>query len=241
MNSCHHDRQRAFTIVEVMMFLAISGAIAVAILATSGIAISQQRYRDAVTSFQVTIQQQYNETSHVVNSRDGKQACDNEAVIDEGNSYRGTSDCVVLGRYIVLGESGGSAYASGNVIDHLKSGQSEDFSDSDMAALGKYVLTEQPSGDSRSFAWETRVRGIVSIAILRSPVSGSIVTLSSSGTTKKSVGELVKGEIDEGGFTKERVVCLQPNGLISPVTRGIKIGALASGPNSITSLDEGDC
>ena len=40
-----------FTIIEVMLFLAVSGVLAAGILATVGGTIGAQRYRDAVDSF----------------------------------------------------------------------------------------------------------------------------------------------------------------------------------------------
>ena len=44
-------RQGGFTVIEVTMFLAISGTMAIALLAGIGVAIQRQQYRDAVQSY----------------------------------------------------------------------------------------------------------------------------------------------------------------------------------------------
>ena len=44
-----------FTIIEVMLFLAVSGVLAAGILATVGGTIGAQRYRDAVDSFMLMV------------------------------------------------------------------------------------------------------------------------------------------------------------------------------------------
>ena len=49
-------KSKGFTIIEVMLFLAVTGALAVAILVGSGVAIGQQRYKDSVNSLQSFIQ-----------------------------------------------------------------------------------------------------------------------------------------------------------------------------------------
>ena len=70
-----------FTIIEAMLFLAVAGALTVAVLAGSGAAINQQRYKDSVNSFKSLLQQQYSEATNVVNDRDGTQACANAVVV----------------------------------------------------------------------------------------------------------------------------------------------------------------
>ena len=51
--------ETGFTLVEAMLFLAITGLLTVGILVGSGVAISQQRYRDSVNSLKSFIQDQY--------------------------------------------------------------------------------------------------------------------------------------------------------------------------------------
>jgi len=61
--------QGGFTVIEVMLFLAVTGLLAVGILVGSGVAIGQQRYRDSVNTLKSYIQQQYSEVTSVINNR----------------------------------------------------------------------------------------------------------------------------------------------------------------------------
>src|SRR4029450_12347478 len=93
--------QSGFTLIEVMLFLAVTGLLAMGILAGSGAAINQQRYRDSVNSLKSDIQQQYSEVTSVINSRGANWECNANGVISDtggpAGEARGRSDCVMLG------------------------------------------------------------------------------------------------------------------------------------------------
>src|SRR5690349_9230293 len=100
-----------FTIIEVMLFLAVSGALTVGILVGAGVAIGQQHYRDSVSSLKSLIQAQYNEAANVTNSRSGDESCSNANIIAPPSSVttpqaRGTSDCLLMGRSITISADG---------------------------------------------------------------------------------------------------------------------------------------
>ncbi|HEU4715394.1 MAG TPA: prepilin-type N-terminal cleavage/methylation domain-containing protein, partial [Candidatus Saccharimonadales bacterium] len=78
--------QNGFTIIEVMLFLAITGMLAAAILVGSGVAIGQQRYRDSVSSLQSYIQQQYNKVINVTNDRDKSWTCDSNGTVTQADT-----------------------------------------------------------------------------------------------------------------------------------------------------------
>jgi prepilin-type N-terminal cleavage/methylation domain-containing protein len=59
-----HTKHKGFTIIEVMIFLAISGLLLVGVLIGTGTTIARQRYNDAVQSFAEFLRQQY---SFVIN------------------------------------------------------------------------------------------------------------------------------------------------------------------------------
>jgi type II secretory pathway pseudopilin PulG len=83
----HSDR--GFTVIEVMLFLAVTGALAVGILVGAGVSIGQQRYRDSVNSLKSTIQDRYNQTTNVVNSRGGAWVCDSSPTVTENPAGSG--------------------------------------------------------------------------------------------------------------------------------------------------------
>jgi len=66
---------RGFTIIEVMLFLAVTGVLAAGILASVGSTLGLQRYRDAVDGFSSYIQGQYGQTISVRNDIDNHREC----------------------------------------------------------------------------------------------------------------------------------------------------------------------
>lgn len=175
-----------FTIIETMLFLGVAGALTVAILVGSGVAINQQRYRDSVNSLKSFIQQQYSEVSNVVNDREGTEACTN-AVIAQPPAIplpqpRGTSECVVMGRFIAIDNTGAALTAS-NVIGYRTPGAKDAASDI-LEIQTNYTLgLSTISQETTDVAWgavvvkqQTSQPMATSMLILRSPLSGAIMT-----------------------------------------------------------------
>jgi Tfp pilus assembly protein FimT len=193
-------KKDGFTIIEVMLFLGVTGLLAIGILVGSGVAIGQQRYRDSVNSLKSFIQQQYNETTNVVNDRDAAWACNASTAITEGSNGigepRGTSDCVLMGRLVTINELGTSVTAS-NVVGHRNTGSTTD--NSDIAELvNNYQLGISPIDQQQvEVSWgaqvvkpETTVPMPVSILIIRSPLSGSVMTFTADGV-KTNLKEMI--------------------------------------------------
>lgn len=178
-----------FTVIETMLFLSITGLLAVGILVGSGIAINQQRYRDSVNSLKSYIQQQYSEIGNVTNNRDQTWTCDSAATVSQSPAAgepRGTSDCVILGRLITVDASGTKLTAS-NVVGYKPDGVAS--AASDIAELGNYKLgISSIDQDSEDVSWGAQVvkqksttPQPLSILIIHSPLSGSILTFTVDG------------------------------------------------------------
>lgn len=92
-------RQRdGFTIIEVILFLAITGLMVAGLLAGVTIALRQQQYRDAVQSFAHFLKDQYSRVINVENDRGSTAVCPIPGARNDG--ARGQSECVIVGRYI---------------------------------------------------------------------------------------------------------------------------------------------
>lgn len=184
--------QTGFTIIEVMLFLAITGVLTAAVLVGSGVSINQQRYRDSVTSLQSYIQQQYNQVSNITNGRAGDWTCDSNGNVTQasgpsGGEPRGTSDCVVLGRVITV-DSTGTQLTTSNVVGyHNPNGITQS---SDLAELTtNYKLGIVPfQQDTTSVNWSAQIVKPhtstpmpMSVLIIRSPLSGVTLTFSQTG------------------------------------------------------------
>lgn len=182
--------QNGFTIIEVLLFLSVTGLLAMGILAGSGLAISQQRYRDSVNSLKSYIQQQYSEVTNVINSRPGNWACDTTAAVNElaaGGQARGTSDCVLMGRYITINETG-TELTTSSVVGYRAPGAAEATTDIAEIANNYRLATSPVDQDEQEVAWgaqvvkeKTTTPQPMSILIVRSPLSGSLITFTMEG------------------------------------------------------------
>lgn len=201
-----------FTIIEVMLVLAITGMLAVGILVGAGISIGQQRYRDSVNSLKSYLQDQYNDTSNVLNARGANWACDSLAGVVEnagGGQARGTSDCVMLGRFVTVGDDGVTLTAS-NVVGYRTTTGPD--AGSDITELQtNYKLGISPiDQEETKVNWgaqivkpKTTAPMPLSVLIIRSPLSGVIMTFSAPGVTTD-----LNGLVDSNNLKTVRDMCV---------------------------------
>lgn len=237
--------ESGFTIIEVMLFLAVTGLLAVGILVGSGVAIGQQRYRDSVNSLKSFIQDQYNETTSVVNSRDASWTCDSLTTVDENplgaGQARGTSDCVLLGRFITIDNLGTTLTAS-NVVGYRSIGAPT--AANDIAELQtNYRLGISPiDKEEVSVSWGAQVVKPkstlpmpTSILIVRSPLSGSVMTFTAEGV-KTNPNELVSA----AAFAQVKDLCVNADtGSFVGGRMEVQIAAYASNQGAVQIPTEG--
>lgn len=206
--------ETGFTIIEAMLFLSVTGLLAVGVLVGSGVAIGQQRYRDSVNTLKSYIQDQYNQTTNVVNDRNQAWTCNNLADISQetnplGGQPRGTSECVILGRFITVDTTGTKLTAS-NVVGYHHTGAAN--ASSDIAELTtNYTLGISPiNQDTEDVNWgaqvvkpKTTTPMPFSLLIVRSPLSGSILTFSAEGV-QTNVNTL----INAANMSQQHDLCL---------------------------------
>lgn len=241
-------KQHGFTIIEVMLFLAITGALAVAILVGSGTAIGQQRYRDSVNSFKGFIQQQYNDTTNVVNSRANNSACTDAVVAEPPESVpspqpRGTSECVIMGRLLTVASNGSDVTAS-NIVGYRASPTAPAAATDLLELRTNYKLgvslidtdTEQIRWGSTVVKPKTTEIEALSIMIIRSPLSGTVMTFIP--TENQTDPNVIKaGNI----VTTNRDICIDADaGSFAGSRQAIRINAYASSANAIEIPSEGD-
>lgn len=236
-----------FTLIEVMLFLAVTGLLAIGILVGSGVAIGQQRYRDSVNSLKSYIQQQYSATSNVVNSRGIGWTCDNlsnVAQVDNPSAGqpRGTSECVVLGRYITINDTG-TQLSTANVVGYRQTGAPN--AASDIAELtSHYTLGVAPiDQETQDVGWgaqvvkqKTTTPMPFSILIIRSPLSGSILTFSAEGN-QAAIGSL----ITLSNMNQKRDLCVNADtGSFVGRRMEVRIDPYASSQSAIQLPPEGE-
>ncbi len=225
-----------FTFIETMLFLAVTGALAVAILVGSGVAIGQQRYRDSVNTLKSTLQLQYNEVANTVNSRQANWSCDSSASasVDPTGEPRGTSECVLLGRFVTIDT--GKTITISNVIGYRPVGPA---GVSDVAELAAYnmsistidqqtletswqaVVVKQPAATPYS----------VSILIVRSPLSGAIKTFVTDSVVSSAN---IRSMVVPTNQSADKILCVAASqGTFVGKQIGVKIDAFASNQGAV--------
>ena len=97
--------ERGFTVIELMLFLGVTGALFVALMFGVNSSINQQRYRESVVSFSTFLQGQYSEVSNTRNDSNNDWDCTSDGTVQQDNTngiFRGTSHCVLLGEAVQI-------------------------------------------------------------------------------------------------------------------------------------------
>lgn len=249
-----------FTILETMLFLAITGVLVAAMLFGVGSSINTQRYRDSVTSLKSFLQSQYSDIENVQNDRGDNWKCNSSAQTSQTGTLqnRGQSDCVIVGKYIAI--VGGtttvasvnayqtSTLGSGNDIAILKSNYKLELStvnqQTDALAWGTVIAWAKSSSGSGADGSgvdkknPTTPRSIA-ILIVRSPTSGAIYTFTSdtvvpvTSVTNATLQAMLVTGVGALPSQKERTVCLDSQGLTITGSSAIVIHAYATTETSI--------
>jgi type II secretory pathway pseudopilin PulG len=226
-----------FTIIETMLFLAITAALAVAILVGTGSAINQQRYHDAVNSLRSYLQDQYSRVSTVSNDRDGHYGCDDGGQVSATGTgeARGTSDCLILGRLVTVDNSG-QHLASSNVVGYR---QAVGPQATDIDELKAYKIGLSPiDTDDQVVSWGATIvqpkttppkPQSASILIVRSPLSGRILTFSQTGTVATDPGSLLVA----ANATTPLLMCLSSPASGLGQVLGVQIDPGAAGQSAV--------
>ena len=246
--------RRGFTIVEISIFLAITGLLFVGITAGVQNSIFQQRYTDAVQSFADFLRSTYDEVLNVQSAEDGTS---------------GTSDSAIYGKVIVFGGDGqpdGSQVvytytAIGDVEEKEKANGCEAWFDVYrlLGCLRTDVAINKGIIGSYTPRWSTRIQKTNSldrftgtVIIVRHPDSGRVHTAFSKnaigigGVDGISLNGLLQLSDDESRFKEDAIdFCVNPNGDEYSSSRAdvrIEKGASnASGVEVIMDGDDNEC
>jgi len=246
-----------FTIIEIMIFLAITGMMIALFLVNSGSLLDSQRYRDTILSLQTFLQDQYSETLNIRNSISGNFTCSINntnllTITNTGSSTKGQSDCLLVGKYIRTTDTNGTSIDSYPVVA-VK--QSCIDCKSDLQAFKENYLISQDASNSANLKtthqllWgafmlkpDKTARLQFSMVILKSPTSGNIFTLISP-LTIKTTKQLVDlyDALDNSNSTKnDLVICVDKRNLNLTKNMGIRILANSFNSSGVKYLGDGD-
>jgi len=177
---------RGFTIIEVVLFLAITGALFAALMIGVGTGLTQQRYLGTVRSYKALIQDQYTAVLNPANEPNGHWGCDASSgtVTQTAVSSPGASDCIILGRAIQISDDGQKVTTSSVIGYQTATSLTKETSDLTAIRDAKPTISSFDEQDSqldggvtlydRDDSYNGSDTSRMVILILRSPVSGTI-------------------------------------------------------------------
>lgn len=236
-----------FSIIEVMLVLAITGLMMAVLLAGIGTSLNRERYRDAVESTQNYLQGQFNLAMNVNNSRPGDIVCSGGRVYEDrinADSGRGTSECTIAGRLITTKNSGEAlqsteVYSAVDATTLLVDEQTE----MEVFQNANLITADAPHWDEYTPGWEISYKhpgGSESSVeftalVVRSPLSGQIQTFVANQSNRSP--QQVLADNTSGDFT----LCLSnPNFSFGQERMGVKIVHRASNSSGVIPVAAGD-
>lgn len=223
--------QLGFTIIETMLFLAVTGLLTIGVLVGASTAISAQRYKDAVATLQSDIQQQYEDAVSIKNGREGA------STIPTCTGDRGQTDCVLMGKLMTISSSGAIVqYSVFGREPGTLAGSPTEYQV--MQAYNPTVISS--SSQPGAMEWGTGIAWPVSgaeaspsdrdigILVLRSPNSGAVFTF-----TRDSVDTTNLSTMVNASARGKRTLCISTTGWVVGEKMAISIAPNASTAGAI--------
>ncbi|MDR1032730.1 MAG: type II secretion system GspH family protein [Candidatus Nomurabacteria bacterium] len=255
------DFKQAFTIIEVMLVLAIVGLLFVGLIGSAQSTIRKQRYNDSVQTFENTLQEQYDLVSNIQNTRplsESIQCTPNSSsvtLVFEGTNnasyYRpGMSKCLVYGRLVEfkdMGQNGKREVKVSNVIGLEPGGAEKGPDQSEISTFKNALVSKEKLGttdrsETLQMQWSSWLREPrVSSGVTPVAVTGGLLILRSpvSGTiwTYKYTGDItgvsLKDKV-EAANAGSRSFCIMSDDAEPKSTRAVVAGGsgVFTGANS---------
>jgi type II secretory pathway pseudopilin PulG len=182
------QKQGGFTIIEVILFLAITALLLTIALIGTGGSIQAGRFTDSVRTTESHVQKQFSDVLNGVNPRASNLTCDNSGNVTESGSGTpvGRTNCVLMGRLMAF-TNGQSEFTVRPVVGVAPSSFTDTSNMTDFELIHNYnprVVMVPSSQEPIKIPWEASVLGVKrsdnqtvsAVAILRSPRSSSMLT-----------------------------------------------------------------
>lgn len=192
-----------FTIIEVILVLAVTGLMMVGILAGSAAQVHQQEYRDSVRSLESELQTQYTTVQNPMVDRT-KAASTETCGITQATSRGASPNCFIVGRLVT--SDGGGTLTESPILGVAPNGDSSvDINNKSgvggeaATANGWHLYIDNQAVDSYTVNWGSQLRAVngaknvsdkFSILLIMSPADGSIRTYTALNQVVKAPSSL---------------------------------------------------
>lgn len=235
-----------FTIIEVMLVMAVTGLVAMTLLIGWTINVNTQSYKDSTNSLVAYLQLQYDEIFNVSNDRGRTLTCvsGGGAGAYDGttpSTNRGSSDCVIMGRYLSVS---GANITTRRIIG-VEPLSTVPTPTTDLMSIQQYSPYYSNNGAIESASvfdipWgatlygpgdPTKTATSLNIVIMRSPISGAVYTYVVPGGVLPPNTSLNTRLAT--ATTNKVTLCLNPQTVISSTPVAVTIDANASTPEAV--------
>jgi type II secretory pathway pseudopilin PulG len=245
MGTQYRRGQRGYTIIEVMLFFAVTGALMLGVMGSASFGVNTQRYNDAVNTFTAIIQQEFTNATNVTNTKSIESMC-GPGGADE--TPRGISNCVIIGRLVTV-DTEGSIVAM-NIVGSDPG--AEDETDTELEVIQSYTpKVDIQTQETDKMSWETKLeRGdplaasAASILILRSPRSGNVYSyvihsssdiITNDTQLRDRIGELITASPSPNSVNQ--YLCIDRSGWVVTPARAVRLAPFASGPSGVANVE----
>ncbi len=177
-------RQAGYTVIEVTLFLGITGLLFLIVLIGTGSSIRTVRFSDSNHSLVAFVQRQYDDIINGLNTRPGLETCSGGIVSTGSNQTPGTSNCLLLGRLLVFGLNSFNITVY-NVIGSEPAGVDYTQSDQQLVTAFNPTVITNTGVSTYDIPWEAVISGtkrlsdnkaVTALVLVRSPKSSRILS-----------------------------------------------------------------
>lgn len=242
---------QGFTIIETMLFLAITGMLIIGVMIGVGASIDRQRYKDAVASFKDLIQSQYADLGSVMNDRTNTWTCDaNAATTTGGTTIRGQSNCFLVGKYLRIEKGDIDTYT---ILATERPSMVTTGTDISRLDVNYIYNSSKVSTQKNAMEWGTQIAWpktgsgsqspqtprSLGILFIRSPETGNIYTFTSdtvplkTAVTHGTITSIINASTTTSPGQGAKTICILSSGMITTGDESIFISPYAASASAI--------
>lgn len=231
------QQRRGFTIIEVVLFLAITGLMLAGILTAVGAGVNAKRYTEAVDSFHDFLISQFDQVDNVANTANASGVTSSNVRCNtDAPKPAGTTSCSIVGRLVTssngLVVEATPIYAGKDVTEISR--QDITTPADLLSQLNLYTVNDSPDSQAYDMRWQTNLRArdgsgaqSFTMMIIRLPYAQGSISYVTSGVNQQ-IGNLIT-QVTANGASQQLVLCVDPAGLQAAAPVGIVVENAGNG------------